>query len=526
MPDASKQCRNSGRRWRWLAVAGVMAGALVTGAGAEPIEILYERTGGDAPQQPVWGWFALAMMAVLVAALGVFYRYHRNRMNACRQQLDQARAQLREAQRIARIGSWSRNFETGEIFWSEEACRLLGLDGREGLFGHYERLIHPDDLERVTEVIAAAYHQGGSYQCDHRVLVPEGGERHVRLSGQVFVGDDGAPVRETGTIQDITGQQLAYSFNQGSQQRLRTILDAMPLPVLILENVDAWPVLFANRSAYALLGLDAATPVDDIRLPSFWVENAGMDGFVAGLHDSAATVSRECLLRDTGGREFWADVTGRRLELAGVAALCVCIADITERRHAQRELERLATTDPLTGCLNRRSFLDGMQRELRRSIRYQHLFSLLIMDIDHFKRVNDRYGHGLGDEVIRRFCDVVRGCLREEDLLGRLGGEEFAVVLVAAEQDGGYLVAERIRRRWQEESFEWQGMHSNFTVSIGVAQLQSDQDKVEEVLERADKGLASAKRAGRNCVIVHNGEAVGGSGQSRSGSGAEGGLNG
>src|SRR5690606_9621283 len=131
VPDASKQRRNSGRRWRWLAVAGVMAGALVTGAGAEPIEILYERTGGDAPQQPVWGWFALAMMAVLVAALGVFYRYHRNRMSACRQQLDQARAQLREAQRIARIGSWSRDFETGEIFWSEEACRLLGLDGRE-----------------------------------------------------------------------------------------------------------------------------------------------------------------------------------------------------------------------------------------------------------------------------------------------------------------------------------------------------------------------------------------------------------
>src|SRR5690606_22948226 len=118
VPDASKQCRNSGRRWRWLAVAGAMAGALVTGAGAEPIEILYERTGGDAPQQPVWGWLGLAMMAVLVAALGVFYRYHRNRMTTCGEQVDPGREQLRDGQRSGRTGGWGRNFEAAEIFWS------------------------------------------------------------------------------------------------------------------------------------------------------------------------------------------------------------------------------------------------------------------------------------------------------------------------------------------------------------------------------------------------------------------------
>jgi diguanylate cyclase (GGDEF)-like protein len=77
---------------------------------------------------------------------------------------------------------------------------------------------------------------------------------------------------------------------------------------------------------------------------------------------------------------------------------------------------------------------------------------------------------------------------------------------VAAEQDGGYLVAERIRRRWQDESFEWQGIHSNFTVSIGVAQLHSEDDTVDGMLERAERGLASAKQAGRNCVIVHTGD--------------------
>lgn len=507
VPDALKQCRlfDQPRRWGkgavWIGLTALSPRAL-----AEPIEILYERTGTESVESVIWGWLAIIVILLLLGALATLYRYHRSRMRSYRDELELARARLREAQLIARVGSWSRNFETGETFWSEEACKLLGLKGREGRFHHYERLIHPDDLDRVTEVIASAYHQGGGYQCDHRVLIADQGERHVRLSGQVYLGEDGAPVRETGTIQDITEHQLAQGFNQVNERRLRAVLDAMPVPVLILEDIEVWTVLYANRSAYALFGVDTSAPADDIRLRNLWADADEMASFIGAVRQQDGTVTQEHRLRALDAREFWADVTGKRITLADVRGILICMVDITARLEAQRELERLATTDQLTGCLNRRSFLAGMQRELKRSIRHRQAFSVLLLDIDHFKRVNERYGHGLGDEVIRRFCDVVWDSLREEDLLGRLGGEEFAVVLVAAEQDGGYLVAERIRRRWQDESFEWQGIHSNFTVSIGVAQLQSEDDKVDEMLERAERGLASAKQAGRNCVIVHNGD--------------------
>lgn len=509
MPDAFKQCTallTGGLQPVCRRLGGGVLWAFPGLLMAEPIEILYEKVDGDSFSSG-WGG-GLALMVIVLLAGALFWLYRRNRLHQLqfRDQLEQAQSRLREAQLIARIGSWSRDFESGETFWSDEACKLLGLTGREREYKHYERLIHPDDLERVTEVIAAAYHQGGAYQCDHRVICPGNVEKYIRLAGQVYMGDDNAPVRETGTVQDITGQRLAETIVQRSEQRLRAILDATPFPILILEKADFYPVLYANRSTYSLFGLDSGLPPDDIRLQHFWLEGTEFSAVADSILTEGPVRHRECLLRDVEGRNFWCELTGDAMDFSGVDALFVCLADITERRQIQADLERMATTDFLTGALNRRSFLEAMQRELRRSIRYHHLFTVLMLDIDYFKKVNDNYGHAFGDEVIRRFSDITRSCLREEDLFGRLGGEEFAVVLVASEEDGGYLVAERIRKRWQEEAFEFQGARCNFTVSIGVAPLQSDLESVEEVLDRADKGLYSAKRAGRNCVIVYSGD--------------------
>jgi len=128
------------------------------------------------------------------------------------------------------------------------------------------------------------------------------------------------------------------------------------------------------------------------------------------------------------------------------------------------------------------------------------------MDIDNFKAVNDSYGHQFGDAVLRRFAELVKHNLREEDLLGRIGGEEFCALLVSSEQRGAYLVAERIRKRWMDEVFDFNERQISFSVSIGISILLDEAESMEEVMERADVGLYTAKRSGRNCVIVHNGE--------------------
>ena len=517
MPNASRKCNKTdaaiARNWSWgafgLAAMGlgiVVAGMSSGDAQYESIEILYDETGGEGGSSVLLGWVAGGVALVLVGIAVLVQTRLKRQIESLKEQLDIADSRLREAQLIARIGSWTRDFETGQTFWSEEACKVLGLEGREQDYKHYERLIHPDDIDKVTEVVAAAYHQGGAYQCDHRVICPGNVEKYVRLAGQVYLGGGHAPVRETGTVQDITQQHLAELAVLSSEQRLRSILDVTPYPILIVEQSEYFPLLYANVSTYALFNLDQNQGFEDLRLQHFWQEPTELTKFIADI--ATANVSgREALMVTAEGKHFWAELTGRIMDYSGVDALFITLEDVTERRQMLADLERLATTDSLTGILNRRSFIETLQRELRRSVRYRHPLTVLMLDIDHFKKVNDNYGHAFGDEVLRRFCDVAKSCLREEDLLGRIGGEEFAAVLVSSEQGGGYVVAERIRKRWQEEVFEIQGGRCNFTVSIGVAQLQSDLESIEDILERADKGLYHAKRSGRNSVIVYNGDA-------------------
>lgn len=475
-------------------------------AWGEQIEILYEPATAIQDENSQWIWLlaGLFLFAVIVATL-IFLRIHHS-LQLKDAMLRQTEARLREAQLIARIGSWSRDFGSGETYWSEEACRVLELEGREQEYRHYERLIHPDDSERVTEVVAAAYHQGGNYQCDHRVICPGGKEKYIRLAGQVYLDDGNAPVRETGTVQDISERRAADLALQRSEARLRSILDATPYPIVILENAYGFPVLYVNRSTFQLFQLPFTTLPDELKSQELWMDGQERDAFFARVMQEKKVSDVELQLRKSDGQPFWAQLTGRLMDFAGTQAVFIAVVDITERYHARMELERLATSDTLTGLLNRRSFLESANRELKRALRYRLPFTLLMLDIDHFKRVNDSYGHGFGDDVIRRFGEVTRACLREEDVLGRVDGEEFCAVLTSAEEEGGYLVAERIRKRWQEEVFEFAGARFNFTVSIGVARMLADSETVDGVMERAELGLRRAKRAGRNCVIVNSGE--------------------
>ncbi len=476
-----------------------------TAARAEPVEILYEQAAGDTGAD-VGAWLLCGALALALIVITVLFLRLRQSSAQRQERLQQAEIRLQEAQRIANVGSWSRDFESGVTFWSEEARRMLELQGDDRSFHHYERLVHPDDVERVTEVIAAAYHQGGRYQCDHRLICSDGKEKYIRLSGQVYMGDGRVPVRETGTVQDISDRRQAERALQNAEQRLRTILDALPYPVVILERSPAYPVLYANCSTFEQFGLPPLSAPEELKSRQLWGENQARDAFLEQVLQEKNVRGVEVPMRRRDGGTVQAQLSGCCVEFSGTEAIVIAVLDMTERQQIQQELARLATTDALSGVLNRRCFLEAAARELKRAQRYHHPFTLLMLDIDHFKRINDSYGHAFGDSVIRRFADIARGCLREEDVVGRVGGEEFCAVLTASAQDGGYLVAERIRKRWQEEVFEHAGARFNFTVSIGVASLTSDGEGVVSVMQRSEAGLRAAKRAGRNCVIVYSGE--------------------
>jgi diguanylate cyclase (GGDEF)-like protein len=172
--------------------------------------------------------------------------------------------------------------------------------------------------------------------------------------------------------------------------------------------------------------------------------------------------------------------------------------------HAYGELRRLAVTDPLTGVANRRRLMEVGASELARCGRAVETLSVLMIDIDHFKRVNDTWGHAAGDAVIQQIANIAAEKVRVSDTVGRLGGEEFAIVLPTAALAGA---AERLRHVIETSPVGWQGSTIPVTVSIGVAERNwvADAD-FSAILNRADIALYQAKESGRNRVLTHSGQ--------------------
>jgi diguanylate cyclase (GGDEF)-like protein len=174
---------------------------------------------------------------------------------------------------------------------------------------------------------------------------------------------------------------------------------------------------------------------------------------------------------------------------------------VTRLRHGRDELERLSRTDGLTGLPNRRHLMETLEKEVRRSSRNERPFSLLMVDVDRFKRYNDSFGHLAGDEVLKRLAQVLSAAIRTADYAARYGGEEFTVVLPETPLDGAREVAERIRVMMEKESFGTDGA-GRVTLSIGIAEFPTDGSTVEAVTAGADSALYAAKEYGRNRVVT------------------------
>ena len=194
-------------------------------------------------------------------------------------------------------------------------------------------------------------------------------------------------------------------------------------------------------------------------------------------------------------------VTNRRRAPIGRVLV---LSDATEQILLMRRLQDLATTDELTGAYNRRHFLEVGKAEIARAWRYGHPISLIILDLDHFKLVNDTWGHEAGDHVLREACRVIKSALRSADILGRHGGEEFAILLPETPPNQAVGVAERLRASVAEQRVKVAGDAGvSFTVSIGLAGADRvREESIDLLIRKADAAMYKAKEAGRNCVRV------------------------
>ncbi len=175
--------------------------------------------------------------------------------------------------------------------------------------------------------------------------------------------------------------------------------------------------------------------------------------------------------------------------------------DITERKAFEKRLIEMATLDELTGLVNRREFFTLGHHEERRAAREGHVVSVMMVDADYFKKINDTYGHATGDDVLRDLAENCRTIFRKTDIVGRYGGEEFAVILPSAQEDMAKIIAERLRKSIEESTVKTDQGDVNYTVSIGIASAEGKDVKIEELLDRADRALYTAKAQGRNRAI-------------------------
>lgn len=390
-----------------------------------------------------------------------------------------------------------RNFKP--LYVNKAFADLFGYSGAEEILEMpLLRALVPDDVWPRLEQ---------EYDEMMRGLKPQviGRSRGVRKNGQEIwvavtlrVIDWPAGPAMMLTAYDITRQvELEYSLLK-NEQKLRSVLEVLPYPVYIARRSDG-QILFVNRKSCLLFQKSAgqflrSTAVD------LYVDPRDRENLLTLFKSVTDVRDIEVRMKTAQGKIFIAELASILLEYNGAPAFLVALNDVSQRKVLEAELFRQASTDALTGISNRGHFQNLAEQEVRRARRFSRDLTVMMIDIDFFKPINDTFGHAAGDVVLQGIVKRALESLRQSDSIGRMGGEEFAVVLPETPLSAAYEVADRLRAHIEQKPIIIGHSAVSCTVSVGVAQLSSEDSGVEDLLRRADDALYAAKKAGRNRV--------------------------
>ena len=302
------------------------------------------------------------------------------------------------------------------------------------------------------------------------------------------------------TAIDITKQVEIEHHLLKNEQKLRAVLEILPYPIYIARRVDG-QILFVNRKS-CLLFQQSAGHLLRSKADDFYTDPQDKENLDKLLESVADIRDFEVKLKTGQERVFTAELAAITVDYGGAHAVLIALNDISQRKEMEAELFRQASTDALTGISNRRYFQNQAEQEVRRARRFARDMTVMMIDIDHFKLINDTYGHAAGDAIIQGIVKRALEALRQSDSIGRIGGEEFAVILPETALESAREVAERLRLHIQEKPIIGRHEAVTCTVSIGLAQLSARDGGIEDLLHRADTALYVAKNKGRNRVEI------------------------
>lgn len=344
-------------------------------------------------------------------------------------------------------------------------------------------------------------------ELDFRVRTPSGVEKWIHSIARPHRDAEGA-LSWIGVFSDITARRRAEALLATSEETHRTLFETVAQGV-VYQDLDG-RITAANPSALRILGLSLDQLQGRTSIDPRWraIREDGSD-FPGAEHPAMVALRTRAPVRDVlmgicrpDGTRVWILVNATPIERDGkLAHVYASFEDITERVELSKELRRQATTDFTTGIANRRSFMERLEQELERVRRHPKISSAVAsLDIDHFKLVNDTFGHSAGDAVLQHFAAVLEREVRGSDFVARTGGEEFSILLPETTPAQALSLAERLRRAVASQPALHQGRELSITVSIGIARIEPADTSTDEPLARADLAMYEAKRAGRDAI--------------------------
>ncbi|WP_236200755.1 sensor domain-containing diguanylate cyclase [Pseudomonas pseudonitroreducens] len=411
-------------------------------------------------------------------------------------------------------GIWDRHVPSGEIHYSSAWKSLLGY-GEDEIGSRIEDAytrIHPDDLDYVQATMREHFEgRSEAYEVEHRLQHKDGHYIWVCSRGKVVERDAaGNALRMLGTTTDITALRGMAEQLRESVELLTDLTNEIPGMVFQFrrrpDGTGTFP--YVSAGVMDIYGIPAEQMRHDAIFLRDLIHPEDLPSCLASLETSANQLQpwrHEYRVQIAGRGTLWRQGNAHPKRLAdGSLIWHGFITDITERKRIEAELQVLATTDFLTQLPNRGHFMRLIEAELGRVQRSAtHQAAILMCDIDHFKAINDRWGHAVGDEALRHFASILGRDIRRVDFAGRMGGEEFAVVLGDADIAAAQVFAQRLQQQLREQPLLQSGQRIPLSISIGIATLEAADASAEAGLSRSDSALYRAKQNGRNRIECH-----------------------
>jgi diguanylate cyclase (GGDEF)-like protein/PAS domain S-box-containing protein len=382
------------------------------------------------------------------------------------------------------------------LYISPAVTELLGWHVAELREPRWD-LLHPDDVEPVKEALRALYAQGGASVITYRMLHKAGHYVWIEAHARLVPSADGAEKPDVVySGRDVTARIEAQAALSESRRMLQAIADNVPAIIAYFNRNGVYE--FANAATGEMLGVDPQTLIGRTLREAAGEETYGViqQYVVAALCGERVTYER---LANVRGVERHYEVTFMPDVIAdgSVRGFFALSYDVSERKRIELLLDRLAREDALTGLPNRREFESRVQRAIETRRHMPRGMVLMLMDVDHFKSINDTHGHQVGDAVLAAVANRLKSCVHDEDLVARLGGDEFAILIErTATAANANRIAERIVAA-MKRVIPCDGKLLNATLSVGVAYAE-EPASLDSMAKLADRALYAAKAAGRN----------------------------